>query len=342
MAADVIYPSSIKLELVAQEKMPRLIADRQIFNILPISNEDTHVVAWEQKDNFIGLQQLRGLNGNPQKVARVGMNRFQMEPGVYGEFQEIDEDELTKRRKPGSLGEPIDLTDLVYDLQDNLLLRRLDVIEYIGWQILQGSFTVSGPQSQVIHTDSYTLRTHTASPAWTTPATSTPLADFRTIKLKHRGYSVSFGAQATAYMNAATYNAMIANTNTADLFGRRTMGLSTINNLGQINALLTGDDLPQIVVYDQGHLDSNGTFQLFIPDGKVIVVGKRPAGQVVGGYRMTRNVNNPSFAPGPYTRVVDSADNKVAPVPRVIQVHDGHNGGPTIAYPSTVIVATMY
>jgi hypothetical protein len=342
MAADVIYPSSEKLELVAQEKMPRLTVDRQIFNILPISNEDAHIVAWEQKDNYIGLQQLRGLNGQPQRVANVGLNRFQMEPGVYGEYMDIDEDELTKRRKIGEFGTPIDLTDLVYEKQDQLLLRRLDVIEYIGWKILQGTFTVSGPQSQVIHTDTYTLRTHTASPGWTTANTSTPLNDFRTIKLKHRGYSVSFGAQATAYMNATTYNAMANNTNTADIFGRRTMGLSTINNLGQINALLTGDDLPQIVVYDQGYLDSTGTFQLFIPDGIVIVVGKRPAGQVVGGYRMTRNVNNPNFGPGPYTKVVDSADAGTNPVPRVIQVHDGHNGGPTIAYPSTVIVATMF
>jgi hypothetical protein len=49
---------------------------------------------------------------------------------------------------------------------------------------------------------------------------------------------------------------------------------------------------------------------------------------------MTRNVNNANSAPGPYTKVIDRGELQV---PRTIEVHDGHNGGPAIFYPSAVI-----
>jgi hypothetical protein len=41
-------------------------------------------------------------------------------------------------------------------------------------------------------------------------------------------------------------------------------------------------------------------FTPFIPDATVLVTGKRPAGQPIAKYKMTRNANNPSMAPGAY------------------------------------------
>jgi len=67
------------------------------------------------------------------------------------------------------------------------------------------------------------------------------------------------------------------------------------------------------------------------------VVGKRPGGQMVGEYRMVRNANNPNDAPGAYTHVIVPKDH----LPVSIQVHDGHNGGPVIQYPSSVVVMSV-
>jgi hypothetical protein len=139
-------------------------------------------------------------------------------------------------------------------------------------------------------------------------------------------------------MNRATFNNLRSNANSTDLYGRRTQGLGTFNNLQGINQLLTGDDLPQIVVYDQGYLDEFNNFVPFIPVNKVIVVGKRPAGQPIAEYRMTRNANNPDLAPGPYMRVIDTGE---IVIPRSIEVHDGHNGGPVIYFPSAVVVMSV-
>jgi hypothetical protein len=77
---------------------------------------------------------------------------------------------------------------------------------------------------------------------------------------------------------------------------------------------------------------------LFIPNNKVVVVGTRPAGQRVGEYRITRNANNPDLGPGPYMKVVDNGEDKV---PREIDVHDGHNGGPVLYYPGAIVVMSV-
>lgn len=341
MATDFVFPTNERLSEIAQDKMPALMANRPIFEHLPIKNIDESEVIWEQMDNYIGLQQLRGLNGAPSRVKKSGVSRYRMQPGYYGEDEMVDELELTRRRQPGTFGNPVSIEDLVLRIQDKLLQRRLDRIEQIGWTLLStGTFSVATPDGGILHTDTWTFQTYTASVSWSTLATATPLQDFRTVKLKHRGHSVVFDKTARAYMNGTTYNYLVANNNSADLFGRRNAGLATIQNLTDVNGILLGDDLPTIVIYDQGYFDDNSSFQLFIPDNVVIVIGKRPAGQVLGNYVMTRHASNPSLAPGAFMAVVDSADHG-KPLPRDIQVIDAHNGGPTIEYPSSVVVMSV-
>lgn len=337
--ASYSYPTTIELEQIAQQKMPRLIQDREPFKWFPIEEKDEYMLVWEQLDNFIGLQQVRGLNGEPPRVRPVGLRQYTMQPGVYGEFIPIDEAEMTTRRAIGTFGTAIDVGDLVVMRQDQLLSRRLDRLEQIIWLLLTtGTFSVPGPNGAILHTDTFTLQTFTAVVPWATIATAAPLANFSAVQLLSRGYSVNFGAVARAYMNRQTFNDLRSNTNAADIYGRRTKGFGTINNLSGINDLLTGDDLPTIVVYDEGYLDDNGVFQPFIPYGKVVVIGKRPAGQKIGAYRMVRNANNEAMKPGPYMRVIDKGEQVV---PRTLEVHDGHNGGCVLYYGSAIVVMSV-
>ncbi|MDE2127920.1 MAG: major capsid protein [Armatimonadetes bacterium] len=336
---DFVYPTSAELETIAQDYMPRLMEERPIFNILPVRAVDAHLLMWEQMDNYQGLQQVRGLDGDATRVRKTGIKRYLMQPGVYGEFDNIDEQELTARRAMGSFGGPIDISDLVLMAQSKLLQRRLDRIESIGWTLLsEGTFSVPDGTGKVLHTDTFALQSYTAATPWNTAATAAPLADLRAVKLMRRGHSVDLGAGAQAWMNQTTFNNLIMNDNPNDLFGRRTAGLATINNLKDVNTILSGDALPELAVYDAGYFDDSGAFQLYIPNNKVVVVGRRPAGQVVGEYRMTRNANNPNLAPGPYMKVIDTGEFKV---PRSLQVHDGHNGGPVIYYPGAIVVMNV-
>lgn len=339
MTTDITYGTNAEISEIAQDKLPRLVADRPIFQIFPIVNSDSSLIIWEQKDNYKGLQQVRGLDGQPGRVTPLGANQYQMKPGVYGEYQPINETMLTERRKYGTFNEPVAIDDLVMEAQDLLLGRRLDRLEKNAWDLLTtGTFSVSLPNGAVAHTDSYTTQTLNAS-TWSNHTTATPLADLRAARLKGRGTSSSFGSGAQAWANQSEIDHLLANTNAADLGGKRMAGLAQPLKLSDVNEILTGEGLPNLFPYDESYLrESDGAYQLFIPDGVLVIVGKRPGNAPVGKYVMTRNANNPGMAPGPYMKVIDKGEDQV---PREIQVHDGHNGGCVIEYPSAIIIVDI-
>jgi hypothetical protein len=333
------FPSSAELTLIAQEKTPRMVENRLGFQIMPFENSDNHLLEWEQMDNWTGLQAIRGLNGEPPRVKKVGSKKYLMEPGVYGEYSVLDENDLTRRRRLGTFGTPIDVSDLVLAEQERLMGRRLDRQEQVIWALLaSGTFSVVGEDGVVRVADSYTTQTFTAGVTWATAATAVPLGNFRSVQLLSRGKGVNFGTEAMAVMNRTTFNTLMGNTNASDLFGRRPSGLGTIAGLADVNRVLNMEGLPSIVIYDEGYLDDTGTFVLYVPNNKVIVVGKRTGGQRIASFRLTRNANNPDLGPGVYQKVIDRVDEKV---PRTIEVHDGANGGPVIYYPGSIVVMTV-
>ena len=339
--ATFVYPTAAELYEIERSLLPVLIEDDPIFQIMPVRESDTDLVLWDQKDNYQGLAQARSLNAPANLVEKTGVKRYRMEPGYYAEYSEIREDDLTRRRQDGSFNIPIDISELIREEQDRLLHRRINRLRYILWTLVtSGTFSIAGPHGAVFHTDTYATQSYSASVPWSTAATATPLADFRAIQLKQRGYSVDFGSSALAIMNRQTWNYFIANTNSADLFGRRTTGLATIENVTEVNKLLAGDDLPQIMIYDEGYEPEDGSWTPFIPVNKVAVIGTRKDRQKIGGYQYTRNASHPDMAPMPFTTVVDSID-KGQPVPRQIQVFDAHNGGPILEYPSAIVVADV-
>jgi len=342
VAQTVTFPSSSELMLIQQSLLPSLTEDDLIFRLFPIENRDTALVEWEQKDNYTGLMQIRGLDGEPPSIPNIQYKKYRMEPGAYGEFAPVNELEMTVRRAPGTFNQPINLDDIVVTRTEQLLQRRLDRIRWILWTLaISGTFTVPGVNGQVLHAGSFAIQTMTASPAWTTVATSTPLADLRTLITLFAGTSTTFGTGSRLIMNRLTFNQMIANTNANDLGGRRAAAGQTVNSLNDINSILLANDIPTIEIYDRGYIPDGGTWTRFIPNGKVVVIGERPNGETVGEFQMTRNANNPDFAPGPYTFVNDSLDGG-HPVPRKIRVDDGFNGGPAIFFPGAVIVLTAY
>jgi len=334
------YPSAAELREIEQDKIPNLTAADPVFAVLPIESVDEDLLIWEQTDNYVGLQQVRGLNGQPARVQLVGDKQYMMRPGVYGEFIAIDEAALTRRRQIGTFGTPVNITDLVMRAQDQLLTRRFDRLRYIGWTLLtQGSFSVANPLGGTpIHTDTFPLQTFDASVSWATYASATPLANMRAMQLLSRGRSVDFGSRATLWVNRVTANHMLSNTNAADLGAKKTA--DGYFSLTDANRIFLGENLPQIAIYDEGYLNDSGTFVPWIADLEGVLIGVRTSGAAIGGYRMTRNASNADLGPGPFTAVIDSAAVSGRP-PRTIEVHDSHNGGPVLYHPSAVVRCTL-
>lgn len=339
MAYSFVYPSAAELEEIEPDLMARFEDGDPIFDILPRKARNADSLLVEKRDNWLGLQQVRGINGPPKLVQTPGVTQFSITPGYYGEIRYIDEMELTRRRGPGSLTAPIDVSDLVREAQDYLVMREVQRMSYAGWTLLTyGNYTALDPNGVVVDSYQYNQRVFTSTVPWTTSATATPLADFRAVQLMSAGYSVSFGPGAKAYMNQITANALFTNTNPVDIYGRR-VGLGTVNGPGQIGQLLTGDNLPELTIWDASYRDDANVVQRYIPSGYVIVVGRRPAGQVLGNMQITRNANNPNMAAAPYMFVQDTLNIKV---PRTLEVNRGVNFGPVLYFGSACVVMKVF
>jgi hypothetical protein len=350
-------PTNAEIRIILEDKLPRMTAERPWNAFCPIETLSSDMLIWEQWENVTGLEAARGLNGEPPPVKPSGLIRFRDTPGYYGERIDILEDEITRARKPGTFGDVFDITSIVARRQNELMVRYLDRLEVNIWNLmLNGTISVPAATGAVVDSRAYLRQTFTRNVSWALPATATPLADLRALKLLALGHSVDFGSGATIFINQITANQLLLNTNAADLYGRRTAGLGTFNNLTEINQLLLGDDLPKIQVYDESYLADGsidpGTADFtsnprifgvpvrFIPTGSGILIGGRPNNEPVASYYQTANAQNPGNAPGPYMFIADNA-NEFNRVPRRVSIHHGHNGFPGIRYPSAICAMTL-
>ena len=352
-ALNFTYASPAAMTEILPDLITNDLEDREGMKLFPAVNSPTFEVRWIQKDSYGGLQQFRGLDGSPSKVNRVGMTSYLYEPGVYSEFMTITERELLTRAIPTRPDIPVPVQDLIKESDDQLIKRQGDRMEYNVWTLLAtGTLTIPlpGPNGVTVYTDTYPIQQYTATPLWSSFSTATPLLDFQNVQQLSVGHSVDLGSGATAYMNRYTANLLLRNSNTADFAGRRDQYGATLNNVGAYNSYFGGQGLPQIKVVDSGFppYPVNGVitnpgvqFQKFIPNGIVIVVGRRPNNAPVGNTQMTLQAMMPgaSFSSGPYRFVKDSSRglNCAVEVPPRIEVHHGWNGGLSISYPSAVV-----
>jgi hypothetical protein len=342
MPLTITYPTSAEMDRIDQNLLPVLVQNNPIFDLFPIEETRSHEVIWEQRDDYFGLMQIRGFSGDPPSVPPTGFARYRKMPSAFGEFDAIDELEITARAAPGTFNVPITIDDLVMERQQKLMTRQINRMSYILWTLLTtGTYVILDVKGAVVDSDSYTPQRFTAAVTWATTATATPLADLRAVQLLHRGLSVGFDETATAFMNRKTWNSFISNTNQNDLGGRRTTGLQTIQSQGEANQLLTRDGLPNIRVYDEGYKNDSKVWVPWIPDNTVVIVGRRLNSAAIGRFMLTRNASNPDMGSRPYYRVVDKGADDSAPPPRKIEVHRGFNGGSVLWYPGAIVVMTV-
>lgn len=349
-----VYPTTAsRIRMIQPEYIANDRADRLGLKIMPIINSEFFKVRWNQADTYGGLQHLRGLDGKPTRVLRVGSTTYEYEPGVFGEYYDVTETELMTRA--GNFDIPstnISVADLAVEADRILIQREDDRIESSIWTLLTtGTLQIlidSDDGTQIGYYDTYSFQSYTPLVPWSTSATATPILDLQNIQQKGfaAGRSVNFGAGATIYMNQVTANRLLNNTNANDYGGRRSQYGATLNNLVGANGYFAGQNLAQIVVYDQGYYNKppkkGGVFKKFIPDGVGVIVGQRPGNVAIGNYIMTRNMSN-GGAPGSYSYEIDRANgrNGEKRTPCNIEFHRGHNGGPAIYYPSAVIIANF-
>jgi hypothetical protein len=70
------YPTNYELSQIEPDLTARAAAGRVGLDIMPVRNVNAGEVRWSQQDNFYGLQALRGLDGAPTRVQRVGTKTY--------------------------------------------------------------------------------------------------------------------------------------------------------------------------------------------------------------------------------------------------------------------------
>jgi hypothetical protein len=346
-----VYDNNFAVERIAAEFIDSQTKDDLAFQILPLRSSNFAELRWTQEDSDFGLQQWRGMNGEPASVPRLGETTTVFEPAVHGEFSQVDEQELTKRAQLDTNGlVPVDINDLIGSIDKQLIRRDLARKRSSIWAALQGSLqlTKPGPNGTVMQTFTYPVQTYTAPVAFTNLSTSAPISVFQAVQQMQIGRSVDFGAGAMAIANNYTLNNILNNSNAADFGGRRNQFGATINNLANVASYWQAQNLPKLIGYDDGYYNTQvgaqspgpANFTKFIPNNKILVIGKRTDNAPIGNYELTRNVNNPAGGPGDYRFVQDYANGINAPkqVPPKIVVHRGHNGGPAIRYSSAIVL----
>jgi hypothetical protein len=342
------YPTTLEMKVINEKLQPQLTASDPIFGHFPIVDVDSFDITWHQRDDYFGMQQLRGLDGKPGVVSHRGSKEYSYQPGVYGEVYQIPEKDLTRLAELGQMsGKPMSLDKQVMEGNTFLAHREIVLMKSILWTLVStGTFSIA-KDGIAMHTDRFPIQTASCAVDWDTAATATPIADFRTVQALGPNEGVSFGAGATAYMNRVTFNKMLNNTNTGDLGGKLSRVMQTaegagLADLSLINRILAGADLPQIAIHEGGYRLTNGAaLTPYLATDKVVIIGQRQEGEPLGEYRRTINANNTPIGPGSYSKVYDSAVHDGGRPPRKVEVHRGHNGGPVLYYPGAIAVLSV-
>ena len=338
--ATYTYPSNTVLTKLERERSIAL--DKTEFlggRFMPITDEDADSVQWEIRDDVKGLTLRRSPDAPFPLIQDSGFKRYLVQPGYYGERVNLDEQRVMRMRKVGTFADPLDVTEEVSRVMAELAYREMMTIEYIRWQLMVLGTVSMADKNGVLQTiATYTPNNVVSGTPWTTTASATPLNDLRVMRDSFVGYGHDFGYRAVACATSKTWNKMLANTNSGDLFGKRGPGQSNILGIKAFNDWIALDEnVPTLVAYDGTYKDSNQVPQRFIPDGYVAVVGYNASqGHKMGAYCMTRNASLMG-APGVYAEVGIGIE-----PPKLPWVARGHNGAPQIDYLKQIVVMKVY
>ena len=310
--------------------------------LFPQVEKDATSLIYERHDLLRGVQAARGLNGPTQPAVMPGYSTYSSDPAYYGDHIALIEKDLVERRKVGDW-DTFDSQGELTDRAANYLERRYcDRIEKNAFDLcINGSYDGQDAQGRQKYFDIYAIGKYTPGTLFSDTANSTPLAYFRTtIATAEKGVSVDFRS-GEMLMNRATLNTILSNTKAGDLGDRRFDVGQTLNSVDELNDILIANDLPKVRIYNEGYYpEPSGAFTRFIPDGKILILGKRTDGEPIGEYWLTRAAQN-GGKPGYWVDVVDMTTGVGSDPPKVL-VKAGHNGGPKLFYPEAVISITGY
>jgi hypothetical protein len=347
MSIVLTFPTNQSLDVVTQE----YVIDRSKFEgdgVMPYVDFNSFTVKWDERDAERGMTKPHAMDSDPTIDKRPGSKTKSYEGIPFKESDVLKESDLLTARTLGTLGNTLNISTEVARIMKARMDKTMIRVEWARWQALRGALHIN--ENGVKVDEEFPIQTYDAS-NWSDHENATPLADLETAALKFYGTGAS-AAGAKCYVNRKSLNNLLQNKNEDDIWGFRNQNFLALTfSLDELNKIFAARGLPSIAVYDEGYIADNGDFITFVEDDEAIIVGKRPAGQVVGNFARTislHRVVNGAPAPGFFEIInvnggpntgatsVDLALLGTDPNPS-IKMTGGVYGGPLLWYPRSVI-----
>lgn len=346
----IIYrvPTNVSMDETTQE----YVIEREKFlgeEILPFTEAMTQRVRWDELDAERGMTAPSNLKTDPVIDTRPGSKTREYTPIPFKETDVIGEDELLEARAFGTLGGVVNLSEQIGRVMRARMDKTFIRFEWLRWQTLMGEFTVN--ENGVYVHEEFPVQVYDVDTDWDDRDNATPLRDDNAVAQMFVGTGASADG-AIAYCNRTTLNWRLENANAKDLGGIKVDNTNLTFDVDQMNKISSRRGVATYRPYEEGYNPRIGDFTKFIPDGIVVVVGKRQKGQKVGDVCLTpsfHRTKNGQPAPGffnvlevngrgnPGMVEVSAADLGAGKNPRIENTGGGY-GGTRLKYPRSVIV----
>ena len=331
---------------------------------------DADKVQYDQWDSPYGITQYRGLGADPPRVKFGSFQKFEIDPGYWGEFTLLQEEEITRGRKPGTLADPMVVSQISNFFCLNFATRIISLIrKAIADVIRTGIFMQTGKLGQQF---AYQLLNYNnmVSPAipWKSQASqANPIIDQIGWKAQfQKGSSNYFGKGSVLLANSFTIQDLFRTAGYQSTY-RGPYGSSVLGIDGSpadvtgMNEIQQYFDLPNICPYDFGYFNTladaqannQAAFNYIIPNQTLIWIGQRP-NSIVGEFQLTRHaglIEKGDAAKYP------NADDQLEGIeavkeglyvrahyqnhmPHQYKIEAGFNGSPIVGYPGAVAAIT--
>lgn len=282
----------------------------------PLADRDAWKVQWDQRESAYGLTPQGSLDAPPELMVAPGVRVYDVEPGVYRGYTQINETELVRSREPGTISDPLDVGD-----------RLATVMIYIGEWIAPRIFKIfadlgvngyfnNQSLNGVQHTYKINGYQRLSMSAWAgAPTTATPIDDLRVAaNALNRGTSSRFGSKSKLCMTDEAITTLLATTQVRSTFkseygasflapfdnANRNGPQPPLNGDRSLNSLFIGMGLPEIVPWNRGYYPllsdvqnrTKGNFTKFLGNTSAVWLGSRPGGQQLGQFTFARHAGH--------------------------------------------------
>jgi hypothetical protein len=282
----------------------------------PLADRDVWKVQWDQRQSAYGLAPQGQLDVPPALMTMPGIRVYDVEPGVYRFYTEINESELTKTREPGTISEPLNVANRLSDVMSYMGEMTANRIKKIYADLgVNGFFNNLSPDG-IQHTYKINGYQRISMSAWAgAPTTATPIDDLRVAaNTLNRGTSSRFGSKSKLLMTDEAITTLLATTQVRSTF-KSTYGASflapfdnasrngpqpPLNGDQSLNKLFIGMGLPEIVPWNAGYYPllsdvqnrTKTNYTKFLGNTSAVWLGYRPGNQPLGQFTFARHAGH--------------------------------------------------